>query len=75
MVFDSMHVLFPDSKLGIGECGTKIKTRKAEFIKRYYNTFVSTPGYIGGYFWWYYKEDCVPDSKKLWRVLENAINP
>jgi len=74
-VFDSLHALFPNSSLGIGECGTKIKTRKAEFIKRYYNTFVSTPGYIGGYFWWYYKEDCVPDSKKLWRVLENAINP
>lgn len=74
-VFDSLHVLFPNSKLGIGECGTKYKSRKAEYIKRYYQMSVSTPGYIGGYFWWYYKEDCVPYTKKLWQVLENALNP
>jgi hypothetical protein len=74
-VFDSLYVLFPNSKLGIGECGTKYKSRKAEYIKKYYNINVTTPGYIGGYFWWYYKEDCVPDSKKLWQVLENALNP
>src|SRR4030095_7037777 len=74
-VFDSLHVLFPNSKLGIGECGTTIANRKAEYITRYYTMNVTTPNYIGGYFWWYYRQDCVPwNTKPLWQVLENAIS-
>lgn len=74
-VFDSLHVLFPNSMLGIGECGTEINSRKAEYITRYYTMNITTPGYIGGYFWWYYRQDCVPwRQKPLWQVMENAIN-
>jgi hypothetical protein len=73
-VFDSLHVLFPNSKLGIGECGTSITSRKEEYINRYYRMNVTTPNYIGGYFWWYYKEDCIPFTRPLWSVLNNAIN-
>ena len=74
-VFDSLHVLFPNSKLGIGECGTSVKSRKETYINRYYKMQITTPGYIGGYFWWYYRQDCIPyTTKPLWQVLENAIN-
>lgn len=73
VVFDSLHVLFPNSRLGIGECGTTISSKKAEYITRYYTMNIATPRYIGGYFWWYYKEDCVPYTRPLWQVLENAI--
>jgi hypothetical protein len=74
-VFDSLHVIFPQSKLGIGECGTVYVSRKAEYITRYYTMNITTPGYVGGYFWWYYKKDCVPyTTKPLWTVLNNAIN-
>ncbi len=74
-VFDSLHTLFPNSKLGIGECGTTIANRKAEYINRYYNMNITTPNYVGGYFWWYYRQDCVPwNTKPLWQVLEDAIN-
>jgi hypothetical protein len=73
-VFDSLHVLFPNSKLGIGECGTIITSKKAEYITRYYTMNITTPNYVGGYFWWYYKEDCVPYTKPLWQVLEKAIS-
>ncbi len=73
-VFDSLHVLFPNSKLGIGECGTSIASKKEEYINRYYKMNITTPGYIGGYFWWYYRQDCVLWSiKPLWQVMENAM--
>jgi hypothetical protein len=72
-VFDSLHVIFPNSKLGIGECGTKIKTKKELYIERYYNMNISTPNFVGGYFWWYYKQDCVPYTKRLWNVLNSIF--
>jgi hypothetical protein len=74
-VFDSLRVIFPNSKLGIGECGTTFASRKEEYINRYYRMNITTQGYIGGYFWWYYKQDCVPyTTKPLWTVLNNAIS-
>jgi hypothetical protein len=74
-VFDSLHVIFPNAKLGMGECGTTAAEKKAEYIERYYKMKITTPGYIGGYFWWHYKQDCVPKTKSLWNVLDNAIKP
>jgi hypothetical protein len=29
-------------------------------VNYYYGLNISTPGYIGGYFWWYYYEDMLP---------------
>lgn len=72
-VFDSLHVLFPNSKLGIGECGTIKTTKKASYIRRYYKMNITTPNYVGGYFWWYYKQDCVPKTKILWSTLDSAV--
>ena len=74
-VFDSLHTMFPNSKIGIGECGTNIASRKEEYINRYYRMSITTPNYVGGYFWWYYKQDCVPWTKALWSVLNNAMCP
>jgi hypothetical protein len=74
-VFDSLHMMFPNSKIGIGECGTRIDSRKEEYINRYYTMSITTPNYVGGYFWWYYKKDCVPWTKSLWTVLNNAMCP
>ncbi len=73
-VFDSLHVIFPNSKLGMGECGTTKTAQKASFINRYYKMNITTPNYIGGYFWWYYKQDCVPQTDTLWTVFNNAIS-
>jgi hypothetical protein len=72
-VFDSLHVLFPNSKIGMGECGTDISSQKASYMTRYYTMNITTPGYVGGYFWWYYREDCVPYTKALWSTLNTAI--
>ncbi len=74
VVFDSLYVLFPNSKLGIGECGTTIANKKEKYINKYYKMNITTQNYIGGYFWWYYRQDCVPwRTKPLWGVLEYAI--
>lgn len=72
-VFDSLHVVFPHSKLGIGECGTSYANRKEIYINRYYRMRIATPNYIGGYFWWYYKQDCVPMTNYLWSVMDAAM--
>jgi hypothetical protein len=72
-VFDSLHVLFPGSYLGIGECGTKYKDKKEKYIKRYYNMNINTPDYVGGYFWWYFRQDCVPHTKNLWKILYSVL--
>lgn len=72
-VFDSLHVLFPNSLLGMGECGTENSEKKEEYISKYYKMHISTPGFIGGYFWWYFKQDCVPYTKPLWKVMDDAM--
>src|SRR5438105_7914951 len=72
-VFDSLHTIFPNSKLGIGECGTKFPEKKEEYMKRYYSMKINTPNYVGGYFWWYFNRDCVPQSSRLWKVMNDAM--
>lgn len=72
-VFDSLHVIFPNSKLGISECGTSYSNRKRDYINRYYRMRITTRNYIGGYFWWYYKQDCVPNTKVLWNCIDSAM--
>lgn len=72
-VFDSLHVIFPKSKLGIGECGTKFPEKKEQYMERYYSMNINTPNYVGGYFWWYYNQDCVPYTKNLWSIFNQAI--
>jgi hypothetical protein len=73
-VFDSLHALFPNSKLGFGEIGTRYDNKKAEYMRRYYLLNITTPDYIGGYFWWYYQQDCIPKTKVLWDTLNSIIS-
>jgi len=72
-VFDRLHQIFPNSKLGIGECGTRDKDKKEQYMKDYYNMKITTPNYVGGYFWWYFKNDCVPQSNHLWKVMNDVM--
>ncbi|MFZ4590499.1 MAG: T9SS type A sorting domain-containing protein [Ignavibacteria bacterium] len=72
-VIDSLGKIFPNAKLGIGECGTSNANKKADYIKRYYSMIINHPRYVGGYFWWYYRQDCVPNTKTLWNTLDSAM--
>ena len=72
-VFNHLHKIFPHAKLGFGEVGTKKHKKKAAYMKRYYSLNITTPNYIGGYFWWYYTTDCVPYTSPLWKTLDTTI--
>jgi hypothetical protein len=72
-IFKYLQVMFPNAKLGIGECGTRDKGNSEELMKKYYDIKVSNPKFIGGYFWWYFKRDCVPYTKPGWQVLQDII--
>lgn len=73
-VFAKLGQMFPNSKIGFGEIGTTKATKKANMINRYYRMNISHPRYVGGYFWWYYKQDAAPRTTKLlWKVLDDAF--
>lgn len=72
-VFSKLAEMFPNSKLGFGECGTNKASKKEEYINRYYRMKLSAPRFVGGYFWWYFRSDMVPHTKPLWSVLNQAI--
>ena len=72
-VFHQLATMFPSSSIGFGECGTTDAASKAEFVTRYYTTSIDEPRYVGGYFWWYFRQDMVPKSQPLWSVLNAAI--
>ncbi|MCI5163228.1 MAG: hypothetical protein D3917_14660 [Candidatus Electrothrix sp. AX5] len=72
-VFDALHVLFPNAKLGFGEIGTEDVDKKAEYMQRYYSLDIKGDYYVGGYFWWYYKQDAIPKTTELWSVLNTIL--
>ncbi len=68
------QTLFPDSKIGIGECGNTANTAninsKIEMINKYYKMPFFTKNYIGGYFWWNYVADCIPHREnKIYKAI------
>lgn len=72
-VFQKLHTLFPNSKIGFGESGTSTNSDKASYLTRYYTSHISAPNFVGGYFWWYFRQDMVPYTKTLWNTLNTAI--
>lgn len=73
-VFAQLATMFPSSQLGIGECGTTNSDAKAEYVERYYGMHIDEPRFVGGFFWWYFKDDMVPREKPLWTVLDQALD-
>jgi hypothetical protein len=71
-VFARLHELFPNAKLGFGGCGASDPARKRETLEHFYNLEVSEPRFVGGYFWWYFREDMLPPSAPLWGVLNSS---
>lgn len=72
-VFQKLAAMFPNSKIGFGEVGTKNSDKKAEYIERYYRMKIAHPDFVGGYFWWYFVQDMVPANRPLLRTLKTAI--
>ncbi|MFM8313738.1 MAG: hypothetical protein ACKOA8_05580, partial [Deltaproteobacteria bacterium] len=72
-VISQLAQIFPNSKIGVGECGTRDAAKKEALIQQYYTLKVNHSAFMGGYFWWYFMEDMVPKTKTLWTVLNEAI--
>jgi hypothetical protein len=73
-VFKRLAEMFPNSKVGFGEVGTRFHSFKKSYISRYYGMKIAQPRYVGGYFWWYFKQDMVPSTRPLLAVLNQAAS-
>jgi hypothetical protein len=78
--FQQLHALYPNAQLGFGEVGlndpvtAKTTASATSLMSYYYGISIKLPYFTGGYFWWYFAEDCLPyTSKPLWRVLGNGF--
>ncbi len=78
--FKQLHGLYPHAQLGFGEMGlpnpvtSETLATATSLITHYYGLKINLPYYVGGYFWWYYAEDCLPAvSKPLWAVLNHGF--
>ncbi len=79
--FARPHALFPHALLGFGEIGmdnpatsTTLATARS-LMAYYYGLGIDLPYYVGGYFWWYFDEDCLPFSTKpLGATLQSAFS-
>ena len=74
-VFNQLQNLFPNSNVGMGECGNTAdnatENSKIAMVKRYYTMPKYTKHYVGGYFWWEWVQDCVPHENN---PIYDAIN-
>jgi len=83
-VFQKLAEMFPKSKIGFGECGAQKRKApvvvKTQYIDRYYRMHINQPNFVGGCFWWYFRQDMVPyrDARKrpnpMWLALNEAIS-
>jgi hypothetical protein len=71
-VFSRLHELFPHAKLGIGGCGTSEPAQKADLVRHFYSLDVDVSSFVGGYFYWYFREDMLPSKTPLWTVLNDT---
>ena len=74
VVFQKLATMFPNSKIGFGEVGTAARSQKADYLTRYYTMKINVPKYVGGHFWWYFRQDMVPSTKPLLSTLNSAIS-
>ncbi len=72
-VFERLGTLFPHAALGFGEVGTRHAAHKRAQLAQYYGLVIAHPRFVGGYFWWYFRQDMVPRSRPLWRELDAAF--
>ena len=73
-VFENLYTLFPHSLFGFGECGFASPHRAGNAFNKqaaaYYLMAPYNDRYVGGYFWWYWQEDCVPHKNNpRWQTM------
>jgi hypothetical protein len=77
-MFSALASRFPNAKVGFGECGwgTTIPSSnatRAALLQRFYGYRVpSVPSYIGGGFYWHFRQTMAPKTQPDWAAL-NAL--
>jgi hypothetical protein len=80
-LFQQLRNFFPNAGIGFGEVGavdlmgqdvnsTSIAT---PYLQKYNGMNIPVSGYVGGYFWWFFREDMVPKTLPLFPVLSAAM--
>jgi hypothetical protein len=82
-VFEDLHKIFPNAKLGFGECGydkdnPPSQQEILDLIDEFYGMgapLTNLPYFTRGYFWWYYVDDCLPYLNNVyWDQMYDNIN-
>jgi hypothetical protein len=80
-IFSALASRFPNAKLGFGEFGwggtippsPSGDTTRAALIQRFYNYRVpSLPNYVGGGFYWHFRQTMAPKTQPDWDVLNTT---
>ena len=79
-LFSELSSRFPNSKIGFGECGwgkttPSSFTQRSLLYKRFYNyRCPSIPSFVGGYFFWNFRQQMGSTSSKDWKVLNDILS-
>lgn len=78
-IFNTLHTKFPNSMLGMGECGWTADNNgqnKITTINNFYSmNFAPALPYVIGNFYWTYQEDCVSNyaTNQYWVAIKNKV--
>ncbi len=85
-IFGELAEIFPHAQLGFGELGLRKadfslstdSAAKQALIRRYYRMPSPLDGaladrYIGGYFWWTFRQDAVGRDSPLWKTFRDVV--
>jgi hypothetical protein len=80
-VYTKLASIFPNAKVAFGELGTADPQNGSSYEKNEISTYYPMaktqaglpPGYIGGYFWWYFAEEMVPWPGSLGLTLNSGL--
>jgi hypothetical protein len=76
-IFSGLAARFPNAKVGFGEFGwgRRIPSEpaaRAELIERFHATTSSEPAFVGGGFFWHFRQTMSPSSKPDFELLRRA---
>jgi hypothetical protein len=78
-MFGALARRFPNARLGFGEFGwggriPASNAQRAELIRRFYNYRVpSVASYVGGGFYWHFRQTMTPKTQPDWLVLNGLL--
>ncbi|MBC5785787.1 hypothetical protein H8N03_22800 [Ramlibacter sp. USB13] len=79
-IFSGLARRFPNAKVGFGEFGWGRRipadaATRAELIERFHGTTSSEPAFVGGGFYWHFRQTMSPRSKPDFALLQRLAAP